>query len=96
VLNGIPEVLLVTGWRPRAVGFRNLVMVADLQRRGRADGPSGYLFVLVDQPLEDSAPPYSGRGQVGDFGRGGPVAIRWPQVPGPVRAMLVVMDGVAI
>ncbi len=78
------------------VGFQDLVMVADLQRRGWADGLSGCPFVLVDQSPEDPAPPYSVDGQVSGSGGGGLVAVRWPQGPGPMQAVLVVVDGVAI
>jgi hypothetical protein len=34
---------------------------------------------------------YSYRGQVGDRGFADVAAVRWPQVPGPVRAMVVVV-----
>jgi hypothetical protein len=34
--------------------------------------------------------------QVGDRGRGDVVAVRWPRVPGPVRAIAVVVRGVLI
>src|SRR5215472_4158751 len=39
---------------------------------------------------------YSRRRQAGDRVRGLAVAVRWPQVPAPVRAMLVVMRNVLV
>jgi hypothetical protein len=39
---------------------------------------------------------HSRRRHVGDLGHGDVVAVRWPQIPGPVRAMLVVMADVLI
>src|ERR1035441_10502326 len=59
-------------------------------------GPSCSPFVLVDQPAEDPSPSYSRRRQVGGRGHGDVVAVRWPQVPGSVRAMVVVVRGVLI
>lgn len=34
--------------------------------------------------------------QVGDRGRGDVVAVRWPQVPGPVGAMLVIVRDILV
>src|SRR5215468_146142 len=62
-------------------------------------GPSGLScgpFVLVDQPAEHLATMYPGRRKVGDQGRDAVVAVWWPQVPGPVRAMLVIVRGVLV
>jgi hypothetical protein len=59
-------------------------------------GPSCSPFVLVDQPAEDPSPPYSRRRQVGGRGHGDVIAVWWPQVPGSVRAMVVVVRGVFI
>src|SRR5689334_6936667 len=39
---------------------------------------------------EDVVTPYPRRRQVGDRGHCDVVAVRWPQVPGPVRTILVV------
>src|SRR5580692_11684103 len=51
-------------------------------------------FVLVDQPAEDPAALYSCRGQAGDRGCADVADVRWLQVPGPVRAMVVVVRDV--
>jgi hypothetical protein len=48
------------------------------------------------QPAEDPSPPYSRRRQVGGGGHGDAVAVWWPQVPGSVRAMVVIVRGVFI
>src|SRR5690349_9967562 len=40
--------------------------------------------------------PYSHRRQVGDRSCDDVVAVRWPQIPGPVRAMLVVVRDILI
>ena len=49
--------------------------------------------MLVDQPAEDLATSDSRCRQVGGHGHGDVVAVWWPQVPGPVRAMAVVVRG---
>ena len=77
------------------VGFLNLVIVFDVQRHGWAGTGSCCPFVFVDQPAEDPAPSYS-RCQVGGCGSGDVVAVRWAQLPGPVRAMAVVVRGVLV
>jgi hypothetical protein len=53
-------------------------------------------LVLVDQPAEDSAAPYLRCGEIGDDGRS-EIGSGWrAEVPGSVRAMLVVMHGVLV
>ena len=54
------------------------------------------MLVLVDQPAEDPATSYVPGSGIGDGGRGAFASARWPQVPGSVRAMLVVVRGVAV
>src|SRR5690242_13328656 len=49
----------------------------------------------MDQAAEDLAASYPRCRQVGDRGRDA-IVVWWPQVPGPVRAMLVVARGVLI
>lgn len=54
-------------------------------------------LVLVDQSARDPPPPPdSRRRKVGDRGHGDVVAVGRSQVPGPVRAMPVVMGGVLV
>jgi hypothetical protein len=48
--------------------------------------------VLVDQPAEDLVTSYPRRRQVGDRGCEDAVAVRWPQVPGPVAMLVIVGD----
>jgi hypothetical protein len=50
----------------------------------------------VDQSAQDLPPPYLRHRQVGARGYSDVAAVRWPQVPGPVRAMLVVTHGVVV
>ena len=59
-------------------------------------GPSCSPFVLVDQAAEDLSPPYFRGRQVSGGGHGAVVVVWWPQVPGSVRAMVVVVRGVFI
>jgi hypothetical protein len=53
-------------------------------------------LVLADQSAQDPPPPDSRHRKVGGRGHGGVVAVRWPQVPCPVRPMPVVLGGVLI
>ncbi len=50
----------------------------------------------MDQAAEDLAASYSRRGQVPDRGCGDVACVRWPQVPGPVRTMPVIVRDVVI
>jgi len=50
----------------------------------------------VDQVAENLAASYSRRGQVPDRGCGDVACVRWPQVPGPVRTMPVIVRDVVI
>src|SRR5689334_7083126 len=52
------------------------------------------LFVLVDQPAKELPVSYHRHRQVGDRDSGDVGALRWPQVPGPVRAMAVIVRDV--
>jgi hypothetical protein len=76
------------------VGFHNLVTASDLQRMAGL-GPSHCSFVLVNQPAEDPSP-YSRCRQAGGRGHGDVIAVWWAQVPGPVRAMVVIVRGVLL
>jgi hypothetical protein len=50
----------------------------------------------MDQAAEDVVTSYPRRRQVGARGHRAMVAVRWPQVPGPMRAMLVVVRDVLV
>jgi hypothetical protein len=52
------------------------------------------LLVVIDQAAQDLPPLYCLRRQSGDRSRGDIVAVRRPQVPGPVRAMAVAVPDV--
>src|SRR6266516_1916879 len=54
------------------------------------------LLVLGDQPAEDPAAPYLRCREIGDGNRSDLVSARRVQIPGPMRAMLVVMHDVLI
>ncbi len=53
-------------------------------------------LVLVDQPAADPATSYPRRRKVGGQGCAVVVVVRRPQVPGPVRAMPVVMGDILV
>lgn len=50
----------------------------------------------MDQPAEDLAAPYPRRSQVGNRVGDDATAVWWPQIPGPVRATLVVVRDVLV
>jgi hypothetical protein len=50
----------------------------------------------MDQPAKNLAASYPRHRQVSHRGRSGVFCVRWPQVPGPVRAMLVIVHDVLV
>ena len=50
----------------------------------------------MDQPAEDLVASYPRRREVTDLDRDALAAVRWSQVPGSVRAMLVVVRDVLV
>jgi len=54
------------------------------------------MFVLADEPAEDAAASYPRCRQVGDRSWDDIVVVWWLQVPGPVRAMHVVVRDVLV
>jgi hypothetical protein len=78
------------------VGCQNVAGVADLQCYCRHWSRSCGSLVFVDQPAEDIPALYPRCRQVGDQCWSARVVIWWPQVPGPVRAMLVIVPGVLV
>src|SRR5271166_5537432 len=82
------------GLKHRPDGFQNPVMASDLQRYGGAGDWSCCALVLVDESAEDLAALYRCCREVGDRDRAVVIVVGWPQVPGPVRAMPVIMRDV--
>jgi len=71
-------------------------MASEVQFCRSAGSPSCRPFVLVDQAAEDVATSYPRCREVGHRSRGSVACVRRPQVPGPVRAMPVVMRDVLV
>ncbi len=65
-----------------------------MRRYGGTGGRSCCPLVLVDESAEDLAAPYPRRREVGDRGGAAVIVVGWPEVPGPVRAMLVIVRDV--
>ena len=78
------------------VGFLNLAIGSELRLHGLPSGLSCSPFVLVDQSAQNLPPPYSCHCHVRDRGRGDVVAVWRSQVPGPMRAMVVLVHDVFV
>ena len=77
--------------RQRSCGFHNVVTVCDLQRHGWGCGghaARSYWWISPSGTLR--------RRQTGGRDGSDLIAVRWAQIPGSVRAMLVVVRGVLL